>query len=231
METPTAALIVRLAELLNLEHTPVAVSFTDEPSTRTIDPAEAIPPQPAGCCFWEPAQRRALDTHASDHAHCSVGSYTHGFIPLDTAATGEDTVALMGSGWVTATDLAAAPHLPLAARTIRYEPGTEAAQPDVILARLSATSLMTLQGAWPDLKLVTKPQCQIVPRAYDGETAVSPGCAVSRVRTGLPAGELTCALPARRLPAIVERLERAVHADQVVSDFAAADRRAFPLLA
>jgi uncharacterized protein (DUF169 family) len=228
MENP--ALIARLAELLNLQHTPVAVSFTDEPPTQTIDPVEAIPPQPAGCCFWEPAQRRAFDTHARDHAHCSVGSYTHGFIPLETAAAGEDTAALVGSGWVTPTDLAAAPHLPLAPRTVRYEPANEAAEPDVILARLSATSLMTLQGAWPALNLVTKPQCQIVPRAYQGETAVSPGCAVSRVRTGLPADELTCALPARQLPEIVERLEQASSADRAVSDFAAADRQAFQLL-
>jgi uncharacterized protein (DUF169 family) len=153
MATSNATLIARLAQMLNLQHAPVAVSFTDEPSTQTFDPVDAIPPQPAGCCFWEPAQRRAFNTHARDHAHCSVGSYTHGFISLETAAAGEDTAALMGSGWVTETDLTAAPHLPLAARTIRYEPGTEAAQPDVVLIRLSATSLMTLQGAWPDLKL------------------------------------------------------------------------------
>lgn len=118
----------------------------------------------------------------------------------------------------------------MAARTIRYEPGAEADQPDVVLIRLSATSLMTLQGAWPALKLVTKPQCQIVPLANDGETAVSPGCAVSRIRTGLPADELTCALPARQLPDIVERLRHAADADQAVSDFAAADRRTFPPL-
>jgi uncharacterized protein (DUF169 family) len=82
---------------------------------------------------------------------------------------------------------------------------------------------MSLQAAWPELSLVTKPQCQIVPLAMAGEVAVSPGCAVSRVRTGLPADELTCAIPAAQLPALLERLERSRMADEKVSAFAAAD--------
>ncbi|WP_028932366.1 DUF169 domain-containing protein [Pseudonocardia spinosispora] len=228
MAPSSTAPATELARLLGLPHPPVALSFSDEPSA---DAHEDIPPQPAGCCFWEPAQRRALNTDAADHAHCSVGSYTHGFIPLDTAATGEDTAALVGSGWVTPADLAAAPHLPLAPRTIRYEPAADAVRADVVLLRLSATALMTLQGAWPALKLVTKPQCQIVPLAHGGDTAVSPGCAVSRVRTGLPADELTCALPAHQLPDIVQQLQRSVDADNAVSNYAAADRQAFEPLA
>lgn len=230
--TPTHATPAQqLARLLDLPHPPVAVTFVqagDEPAAPAPEP---IPAQPAGCCFWEPAQRRTLNTRAEDHVHCSVGSYTHGLIPLETAAIGEDTAALVGSGWVTETDLGAAPHLPFAPDTIRYEPATDADAPDVVLVRLTATALMTLQGAWPALTLVTKPQCQIVPLAHAGASVVSPGCAVSRVRTGLPAGELTCALPARELPAIVEKLERAVAADQAVGDFAALDRRQYEVLA
>jgi hypothetical protein len=84
---------------------------------------------------------------------------------------------------------------------------------------------MSLQSAFPELALVTKPQCQIVPLALRGTIAVSPGCAVSRVRTGLPAGELTCALPVRRLADIVARLARSVAADAAVGAYADADIR------
>lgn len=231
MTTTDTTPVQRLAQLLDLPHPPVAVTFTEAGDERAGRSAEAIPAQPAGCCFWEPAQRRTLDTRAEDHAHCSVGSYTHGLIPLETAATGEDTAALVGSGWVTEADLGAAPHLPFAPDTIRYEPATDADDPDVVLLRLTATALMTLQGAWPALTLVTKPQCQIVPLAHAGASAVSPGCAVSRVRTGLPAGELTCALPARKLPMIVEKLEHAIAADKAVGDYAADDRRQYEVLA
>ena len=112
--TPTHATPAQqLARLLDLPHPPVAVTFVqagDEPAAPAPEP---IPAQPAGCCFWEPAQRRTLDTRAENHANCSVGSYTHGsythgLIPLQTAATGQDTAVLVGSGWVTETDLGAA---------------------------------------------------------------------------------------------------------------------------
>ena len=108
---------------------------------------------------------------------------------------------------------------------ITYEPLADAEEADVVLVRLTVSSLMSLQGACPELSLVTKPQCQIVPLGLAGTVAVSPGCAVSRVRTGLPAGELTCALPAHELADIVTRLARSRDADAEVSAFAAIDIR------
>jgi uncharacterized protein (DUF169 family) len=210
-----------LIRLLDLHHSPVAVAFHDQ------EPAEQSrtrpTPEPAGCCFWAQAEQRRLHTTAADHAHCSVGGYTHGFISLADAAAGEDTAALVGSGWVTASDLAGAPSVGTAPAAITYEPLEAAENADVVLVRLTASSLMSLQGACPELSVVTKPQCQIVPLALDGRIAVSPGCAVSRVRTGLPADELTCALPARELADIVTRLERSLAADAAVSAYADAD--------
>src|SRR5262245_2159750 len=101
----------------------------------------------------------------------------------------------------------------------------EANQMDVVLLRLSPSALMTLQGACPQIRLVTKPQCQIVPLAYAGEMVVSPGCAVSRARTNLPAGELTCAFHASALPEIVGRLGRSAAADHAVTEYAVANDR------
>jgi len=213
-----------LVRLLDLAHPPVAVTLHhEEPDEiRGTRPD----PEPAGCCFWQPAEQRRLHTMAADHAHCSVGSYTHGFIPLERAAVGEDTAALVGSGWVTEADLAGAPHVAATPAAITYGPLDDAEDPDVVLVRLTASSLMSLQGACPELSVVTKPQCQIVPLALDGTIAVSPGCAVSRVRTGLPADELTCALPARELAGIVARLARSHAADAAVSAYADSDLHA-----
>jgi hypothetical protein len=84
---------------------------------------------------------------------------------------------------------------------------------------------MTLQGACPLIRLVTKPQCQIVPLAYAGEIVVSPGCAVSRARTGLAAGELTCAFHGSALNHIVGRLERSAAIDHAVAEYAFASDR------
>jgi len=212
------SVLQELVRLLDLAHPPVAVTFHhEEPDElRGTRPG----PEPAGCCFWQQAEQRGLHTTAADHAHCSVGSYTHGFVSLDQAASGEDTAALVGSGWVTEADLGSAPHVAAAPAAITYEPLDEAEDPDVVLVRLTASSLMSLQGACPELLVVTKPQCQIVPLALEGTIAVSPGCAVSRVRTGLPAHELTCALPAGDLADIVARLTRSRAADALVSAYA-----------
>lgn len=216
----TAELAERLTDLLMLIHPPVAVSF--HKGTSSAD-AEPVVIQPAGCCYWEPAKKGRLATQPSDHANCSVGSYTHGLIDLEVAAAGDDTAALLGSGWVGESDLASVPHLPFRPQIICYEPLAQAHQPDVVLVRLSACALMTLQGASPQIRLVTKPQCQIVPLAYAGEMVVSPGCAVSRARTSLPAGELTCAFPGSKLPEIVQRLERSAALDRAVAAYAVAN--------
>jgi uncharacterized protein (DUF169 family) len=226
--TATAELADRLTELLMLAHPAVAVSFRE--GTPSID-GEAVVMQPAGCCYWAPAQKGRLNTKPSDHANCSVGSYTHGLIDLEAAATGDDTAALLRSGWVGESDLVNAPHLRFRPEIIRYEPLAESDQTDVVLLHLSPTALMTLQGACPRIRLVTKPQCQIVPLAYAGEMVVSPGCAVSRVRTGLPAGELTCAFQGSALPEIVGLLERSAAADHAVAEYAVAnDRKHFVAL-
>jgi uncharacterized protein (DUF169 family) len=156
-------LLQQLVRLLDLAHPPVAVTFHHEApdELRGTRPG----PEPAGCCFWQPAEKRRQ--------------------PLD-----------------------------------------EADDADVILVRLTASSLMSLQGACPELSVVTKPQCQIVPLALEGLIAVSPGCAASRVGTGLPANELSCALPARDLPDIVARLTRSRAADAAVSAYADSDLHA-----
>jgi uncharacterized protein (DUF169 family) len=209
----------QLSELLGLTQPPVAITF----NAPTTERAPEVMAQPAGCCFWAPARQERLDTLASDHAHCSVGSYTHGLITLEQAAAGEDTAALVGSGWVGPADLKAAAALPFRPASITYQPLADAHNPDVVLATLSPAALMTLQGAVPELVLARKPQCVIVPLAQAGQVAVSPGCAVSRTRTKAPADELTCAIPARDLESIIERLEASTRADRVVSAFAAAD--------
>lgn len=215
-----AGLARRLVDLLGLTEPPVAMTFHTDPG---VEASRPVTPQPAGCCFWEPAQQHRLDTVAADHAHCSVGSYTHGFIPLEQAASGADTAALVGSGWVSEADLTATPAIPSTPASVTYEPLTDASSPDVVLIRVTPTSLMTLSGALPQLALTGKPQCAIVPLAVEGRSSVSPGCAVSRARTALPSDALTAAVPAGELPGLVARLEASVAADRTVAEFAADD--------
>jgi uncharacterized protein (DUF169 family) len=222
--TPTSVLAAQLIELLGLAHPPVAITFSTQPAA---EGGEQLAAQPAGCCFWEPAQRQPIDTQAADHANCSTGSYTHGLTDLAVAKSAPDTAALVNSGWITPADLAAVAHLPIRPTLIRYEPLEVATSPDIVLIRLGPSSLMTLQGACPDLRLASRPQCQIIPLAYSGQAAVSPGCAISRARTGLPAGEMTCALPGEILAEVTDRLRQAVTADQSAVSYANTDLQRF----
>src|SRR5260370_14579660 len=131
--TAAAGLADRLTELFRLATPPVAVSFRK--GTPAAD-AEAIAMQPAGCCYWAPAQKCRLNTKPSDHANCSVGSYTHGLIDLEAAAAGDDTAALLRSGWGEESEPANPPHLPFPPQIICYEPLAGANPLDCVFRRL-----------------------------------------------------------------------------------------------
>jgi uncharacterized protein (DUF169 family) len=205
-----------LSAMLELDHPPVAVSFHDDALS-----GAPVAPVAAGCCFWARAELSVQVTRSTDHSGCSVGSYVHGLLPLERAADAGDVAALVASAWVTPADLTTIPVLDRSPKTIVYEPLRDAERVDVVLLRLGPKSLMALQGAVPELTLVAKPQCQIMARAARGDVVVSPGCAVSRVRTGLPDGELTAALPGARLSDVIARLRISRDADAAVAQYAA----------
>src|SRR3954451_15208176 len=87
-----------LRALLHLNAPPVAIGFHPEPPTELAPFAGGMPAPtpdgrtgrvPAGCVFWMHGAGRAFTTVAADHANCSVGSYTHGFLSLAEAAERE----------------------------------------------------------------------------------------------------------------------------------------------
>jgi uncharacterized protein (DUF169 family) len=87
---------------------------------------------------------------------------------------------------------------------------------------------MTLVDALPALRIEGKPQCHVIAIAKErGEAAASVGCALSRARTGMRADEMTCALPAARLGAIVAALEAATALDRAMARYASADAKRF----
>ena len=82
--------------------------------------------------------------------------------------------------------------------------------------------------AWPRLRFEGKPQCHIIPIAKESnEIAMSVGCMLSRVRTGMSNNEVTCAIPASRVSELIERLRAARVADKAVAAYAAEDSRRF----
>lgn len=217
---------------------PVAITFSAE-APAGVEPYDApMPPPtedgrtgrvPAGCVFWMRGAERTFTTAPEDHGNCSVGSMTHGLATIDEVSERTDIAALLDSGWMTEDMIPSIPVVRDRPGAITYGPLADTpVDPDVILVRLTAKSLMVLSDALPGLRVEGKPQCHIVAAAKEqGEVVASVGCMLSRTRTGMSSGEVTCAIPAARVSEVVDRLELTARADAAVASYAAEDARRF----
>ncbi|MYE34677.1 MAG: hypothetical protein F4X23_07480 [Gemmatimonadales bacterium] len=229
----------RLVAALKPFAPPLAISFHRPGQTPPAARVEGHYPPPnehgrtgkvaAGCVFWIQGATDTFATVAADHANCSVGSYTHGFITLEEAATKDDVGAVLEAGWVDQAAVMALPHVAERPDSVVYGPLAECgAAPDVVLLRIHGLGLMTLQNAFPEMPIEGKPQCHIVAMAKDQNmVAASVGCALSRSRTGMRSEEMTCVIPGKRLPDVVETLEATAGLDRAMARYASADAKRF----
>ena len=230
-------LAVALQRALGSDIPSIAITFHDTvPPISPFD--DPMPPAAAdgrtgrvsaGCVFWMKATSRTFSTLPEDHGNCSVGSLTHGMKSLAEVAGNDDVAALLECGWVT---MDAVPQIPVVRRrpaAVSYGPLADTPHdPDVVLLRLTARQLMVLSDALPGLRVEGKPQCHIVAAAKEqGEVVASVGCQLSRVRTGMSNGEMTCAIPAARLAEVVARLAQTAAADGAVAAYASVDKARF----
>jgi hypothetical protein len=110
VDSSWADIAQRLTASLHPLAAPIAITFLDAVPA-DIPAFGAAMPEPtadgrtgrvaAGCVFWMHGTDRTFSTAPADHANCSVGSYTHGLLSLEEAATHADVGALVESGWVT----------------------------------------------------------------------------------------------------------------------------------
>ena len=227
----------RLAAALRMRTEPIAISFYNAPPAG--ERFERAVPAPtadgrtgkvsAGCVFWVEAGRQAFWTTRQDHANCSVGSFTHGFLPLEAAGAGADVGALLEAGWVGKSDFGSIEHVSIEPAAISYGPlSTAQGTPDVVLLMLSSIGAMIFRDAMPEARIEGKPQCHIVAIAKEKEQfAISFGCMLSRTRTGMPSGEMTAVIPGPRLAEALERIERAAEVDKTVASYASIDAQRF----
>lgn len=227
-----------LVKSLGLQHAPLAISFTQErlPGVELFTDAMPEPTTdgrtgrvPAGCVFWMKSAGRTFSTVAEDHANCSVGSVTHGFRALEEVGGKSDIGTLVDAGWVTPEMFPEIPVVRERFKYITYGP-LEAAEnvPDVVFLRINAKQAMTISDAFPDLRFEGKPQCHIIAIAREQEkVALSVGCMLSRVRTGMPNTEMTCAIPGSRLAEVAQQIKTTAVVDGTVANYASEDSRRF----
>jgi uncharacterized protein (DUF169 family) len=232
------ALAAELTSLLSLESLPLAMTFSAQAPAHVPAYAGTMPAATpdgrtgkvsAGCVFWVKAADRTFTTVPEDHGNCSVGSMTHGLKTMEEVAGNADVAALLESGWVTMDMVPRIPVVTQRPNFITYGPLQDTpVDPDVVLLRLNPKQVMVLHDALPEMRLEGKPQCHIIAIAKEHhEVAASVGCMLSRVRTGLPNSQMTCAIPAPRLAEVVDRLTATCRADMAVAAYAAEDARRF----
>jgi uncharacterized protein (DUF169 family) len=238
MAAEYAKLHTDLQQILGLAAPPIAITFANAEPDNIGRFDEKTPPAtedgrtgrvPAGCVFWMRATERAFVTVPADHANCSVGSYTHGLKSMEEIAANADVAALVAAEWVSPSDFPKVASVKSKSDFIVYGPLRDmTADPNVVFIRLNGKQLMMLHDAWPGARMEGKPQCHIIPIAKeDGEVAVSVGCMLSRVRTGMSNNDMSCAIPWAVLPDLIDKLRGAVAADERVAQYAAADSRRF----
>ena len=99
---------------------------------------------------------------------------------------------------------------------------------DVVLLRINAFQAMVIHDAYGEMPIVGKPQCHIIPMSKeDNHIAISTGCMLSRVRTGMAPDEMTCTIPANRLAEVIRRLAARKAANSAVTAYANDDLRRF----
>ena len=238
MTTDFIAAAADITDLLGLSTPPLGISFHAGPVEGVDAYGETYPAQtdggrtgavPAGCVFWIKAADRTFSTVADDHGNCSVGSLTHGFRTLDEVGGNEDVAALVVAEWVSPEAFPQIPVVKEKPEAVVYGPlGDSTVAPDVVFVRLNGKQAMMLHDACPDIKFEGKPQCHVIPMAKDqGKIALSVGCMLSRVRTGMSNNEMTCAIPAARLGEVISALRTATAADRHVAAYAAQDAKRF----
>ena len=227
-----------LKQLLTLQVNPMGISFSKK-RPHEIKFFEGSMPMPtedgrtgkvaAGCVFWMHGTERTFTTIPEDHANCSVGSLTHGMKTLEEIQNNSDVTAILDCGWV---ELEVVPNIPVIKEKpnfVTYGPLNDISYiPDVVFLRVNGKQAMILKDAYPDIRLEGKPQCHVVSIAHEQkEIAISVGCMLSRVRTGMSNNEMTVAFPASRLEEIVAQLGNTCDINNTVAKYAAEDSKRF----
>ena len=122
----------RLVATLKPYEPPIAISFLAEEQTAPVPRFDNEHPEQnesgrpgqvsAGCVFWILWAEASFATTASDHANCSVGSLTHGFLTLEEVATKDDVGTVLESGGVNEATVGQLPVVMTKPGTVVYGP-------------------------------------------------------------------------------------------------------------
>jgi uncharacterized protein (DUF169 family) len=215
-----------LAASLDLQQSPVAISFTDAIPAGVKSHAGRVP---AGCRFWEDGAATAFATTASDHNLCAIGVYTHNLQSSPAQQTDlMNALKVFGElDYVRAEDLASIPVLASQPAYVMYAPLAESPlPPDVVLLFVNANQTLILSEATQQVEnqnapAMGRPACAIVPQVMNtGRAALSLGCCGARAYLDVLTDDVAVfAIPGTKLEAYVRRIEALTKANGILANF------------
>jgi uncharacterized protein (DUF169 family) len=217
----------RLAELLQLTSSPVAITFADAPPAGV---AAVSVREPASCGYWRrAAEGEVFFTVPDDHKSCPVGAHTHN-VPLSPPEQ-EQLMSLVqtmvGLEYLRMEEVSQIPTRSTPMKVAVYAPLAESPMPpDVVLVRGHARQLMLLAeaaqaaGIAGDGATMGRPTCAVVPQTINStKTAASFGCVGNRVYTGADETEAYFAIPGSHLDRLEDHLAVIVYANRELERF------------
>jgi len=189
---------------LDLDETPIAVTFTDGPPEGVTVLEDAVP---SACSLWRRAATEVFYAAAESHYNCPIGTMTMGFdLPEPVAADLQAVVSLMSSvGYLADGEPASIPVVSRRASGIVYGPLEHfPIAPDLVLLWLSPTQAMIVSEAAGNVQWTSpaptavygRPACTALPLALNGgHPAISFGCTGMRTFTAISGDRMLAALP------------------------------------
>jgi uncharacterized protein (DUF169 family) len=212
---------------LNLDSTPVAITFSLEPPASVSRVAAAAP---AGCSYWKMAENgEVFYTAPEDHFGCPVGAFTHNVdLPAEKAQELQSTVGLMVQlKYLRMEEVPGIPHRTEKFHYAVYSPLEKApVAPDVILVHGTPKQMMMVAeaaqaiGAGGPLAAMGRPACCAIPHAMNSaSSSASFGCIGNRVYTGLEDTHFYFSIPGAQIAELCAKLDDLTNANEELRKF------------
>ncbi len=217
----------QIQQLLNLETTPVAITFHDTPPDNVLQTEKV---EASGCTYWRrAAEGRTFYTEASDHYNCPIGCYTHNVeLPDAQAEELQNTLGLMVElGYISMEEVPGIPRREDLFQSAVYSPLADASDtPDVVIISGTPRQMMllaeaaTAAGIGTENGVMGRPTCAVIPAVIQSDRGASSlGCIGNRVYTALSDDDFYFAFPGKHIDALVEKLETIVNANQALEEY------------
>jgi len=224
MSAELQAIAAQLTRQLELDRSPVQVTYLDYAPTGVVEHPGGVP---SVCTFFAFGTQKPFYAGLPKHEDCEIGAFVLGVPPQ--GEVGGRLMATIGNmqreGYLNPGEEAKVPHNAVAPKFVAYGPlGSLPFAPTGVLLFANAKGAMLAAeaaGSGPDnwtVPINSRPMCAIMPILNQGApVAMSFGCTGSRIYTDMGIDKMVVGIKGDRLAEFSQKLERIVRANKFVN--------------